>query len=185
MRPRIVFFVCAFGFATLSGLYFLRARHGNAETVANLPASTLTDRTAVAQAQPVAPQLTTTNNPTGAAIEMKRPILAVGPSESAQTSAVSKAGQSREDYIEQRVGELYDLGMSDDAKALTTIESEFTNPEPDIRKAAVEAAKQFGSTNAIPFLEQAMSKTESLEDKQDLRDAIEFLKLPSFLARRN
>ena len=74
--------------------------------------------------------------------------------------------------------------MTDDPEALKTIVSEINNSEGEIRKAAIEATKQFGSTNAIPKLEEALSKADS-GDKHDLREAIEFLKLPSFLAKRN
>ena len=83
------------------------------------------------------------------------------------------------------MGELLDLGMTDDPAALKTILSEINNTNQDIRRGAVEAVKQFGSTNAIPQLEEALSSTGTAADKQDLQEAIEFLKLPSFLAKRN
>src|ERR1041385_3321778 len=71
-------------------------------------------------------------------------------STTAPKSVAASETLSHEEYIEQRVGELMDLGMSDDPSSLKTILSEVNNAEPEIRKAAIEAAKQFGSADAIP-----------------------------------
>jgi len=80
--------------------------------------------------------------------------------------------------VETRVQQLLDLGMEDDPKSLQTIVSEFSNADPEIRKAAVEAAVQFGSADAIPELESAMLWAENAEQRQQIADAIDFLKLP-------
>jgi hypothetical protein len=83
----------------------------------------------------------------------------------------------RED-VENRASELMDLAMNDDTNSLHTILSELNNPDPEIRQAALDATIQFGSTNAIPGLESASLWNESPEEKQQIADAIEFLKLP-------
>jgi len=76
------------------------------------------------------------------------------------------------------VQELLDLGMEDDSKSLQTILSELSNANPEIRSAAVEATIQFGSQDAIPELENAMLWAENSEQRKEIANAIEFLKLP-------
>jgi hypothetical protein len=86
--------------------------------------------------------------------------------------------EARHVAVETRVQELLDLGMEDDPKSLETIVSELSNADAEIRKAAVEATVQFGSQDAIPQLENAMLWAENAEQRKDIADAIEFLKLP-------
>jgi len=102
---------------------------------------------------------------------------AVAP-ELAKPSAAGAAA-AHETYVTERVSELGDLGMADDSASLDTILSELTNRDPEIRKAAVEAAVQFGSRDAIPKLADAALQTDDAHEKAALTDAIEFLKLPS------
>jgi len=68
--------------------------------------------------------------------------------------------------------------MNDDTNSLHTILSELNNPDPEIRQAALDATIQFGATNAIPGLEAAALWNENPEEKKQIADAIEFLKLP-------
>ncbi len=82
-------------------------------------------------------------------------------------------------YVEKRIDELMDLAMTDEPQSLNTILSELTNRDPDIRKAALEAAKQFGSRDAIPKLMDVVSQVDDPKEKHDILDAIEFLKTPS------
>lgn len=84
-----------------------------------------------------------------------------------------------EDYVNRRTAELEDLGMAGDASALFTIESELDSRDPRIQKAAVSAAIQFGSRDAIPALRQAYDHTDDPAQKLNLQKAIEFLELPS------
>jgi len=82
-------------------------------------------------------------------------------------------------YVEQRTAELMDMAMTDERANLDSILSELSNRDPEIRKAALEAAIQFGSRDAIPKLADAVSQTDDPNEKTALTDAIEFLKLPS------
>ena len=50
---------------------------------------------------------------------------------------------------------------------------------PRLRHAALEAAIQFGSRDAIPTLVDAAAQTDDPKEKQAFLDAAEFLKLPS------
>jgi len=47
---------------------------------------------------------------------------------------------------------LYTWSMSSDPQALSNILGDLVSPQKQIRRAAIEAAKQFGDTNAIPVL---------------------------------
>jgi HEAT repeat protein len=104
----------------------------------------------------------------------------------AAANEVSSAGGAEETpeekqraYVEARSSELMGLAMNDDSDSLHTILSELTNREPEIRKAAVQAAVQFGSRDAIPALMDAALQTDDPHEKAAIADAIEFLKLPS------
>jgi hypothetical protein len=57
--------------------------------------------------------------------------------------------------------------------------SKVTHPQPEVRKAAVEALVQLHATDAIPGLEQALGVIENPRDKVALMDAIEYLRLPT------
>jgi len=85
----------------------------------------------------------------------------------------------QEAYAARRVVELQDLGMEDDSASLDAILSELNNRDPSIRQAAVEAAVQFGSRDAIPRLTDAAAQTEDPKEKSAILEAIEFLKLPT------
>lgn len=84
----------------------------------------------------------------------------------------------QEAYVKDRILELERLGMTDSHDALAIIVSELSNRDPRIRKAAIEAAVQFGSQDAIPALLDAISLTDDLEEKAALQKAADFLKLP-------
>ncbi len=85
----------------------------------------------------------------------------------------------QEAYAARRVVELQDLGMEDDSASLDAILSELNNRDPSIRQAAVEAAVQFGSRDAIPRLTEAAAQTDDPKEKSAIVEAIEFLKLPT------
>jgi HEAT repeat protein len=88
-------------------------------------------------------------------------------------------GEKHEAYVTARIAELMDLGMDDQRSSLDTILSELNNRDPRIREAAVEAAIQFGSRDAIPVLIDAAAQTDDTKEKAALLDAAEFLKLPT------
>lgn len=69
--------------------------------------------------------------------------------------------------------------MNDDAESLNHIVADLTSPDKEIREAAVEATKQFGSADAIPSLKAAADSTENIEDKAAYLEAADFLSLPN------
>jgi HEAT repeats len=89
------------------------------------------------------------------------------------------AAETHEDYVTRRVAELMDLAMSDDHGSLYSILSELSNGDPQIREAAVTAAVQFKSPDAIPALQDALARTDDPEEKIRLAKAIDFLAIPS------
>ena len=83
-------------------------------------------------------------------------------------------------YVIQRRAELINLGASDDPANLKIILSEMENPEPELRKAALDAAVQFGSKDAIPTLQNEINWATDPQEKVDIQKAIDYLQLPSF-----
>ena len=73
--------------------------------------------------------------------------------------------------------------MDNAPASLEIILGELTNRDPEIRQAAVDAAMQFGSRDAIPRLKEAVDRTEDPREKVALLEASNFsscLRLPSF-----
>jgi len=88
------------------------------------------------------------------------------------------AEEKHQAYVEARVLELQDLATEEDNESLNIILSELTSPDEDIRKAAVEAAGQFGNRDAIPALTVAGQQLDDTDERKAIKEAIEFLKLP-------
>ncbi|HMJ24877.1 MAG TPA: HEAT repeat domain-containing protein [Pyrinomonadaceae bacterium] len=93
--------------------------------------------------------------------------------------AAGSAEARQEAYVAEKVAQLGDLAMENDSASLDTILAELTNRDSEIRKAALEAAIQFGSRDAIPKLADVALQTDDAQEKAAIAEAIEFLKLPS------
>ncbi len=68
---------------------------------------------------------------------------------------------------------------NDDPASLSYILADLTSPEKEIREAAIEAAKQFGSSNAIPVLKAAAANAEDNQEAIAMLEAADWLALPS------
>jgi hypothetical protein len=90
------------------------------------------------------------------------------------------ANLSHDEYVTKRKADLYDMGMSENPASLKIILSEIHNPDPEIRQAALTATMDLGSPEAIPALQNEMAWAEDLQEKMDLKNAIDFLQLPKF-----
>jgi hypothetical protein len=101
--------------------------------------------------------------------------VAVVPSPSIQKTL---APEEREQQIQRETERLAVLAMNSDAESLSNILADLTSPEKEIRMAAIEAAKQFDSTNAIPVLKAMAEQATDLEEANALAEAVEFLELP-------
>jgi CheY-like chemotaxis protein len=81
--------------------------------------------------------------------------------------------------IDAETDRLSAWAMNDDPQSLSNILSDLTSPEKEIRMAAIEAAKQFESTNAIPALKAAAANAEDNEEAIAMLEAADWLALPS------
>lgn len=98
---------------------------------------------------------------------------------SAQLKAPEKESFVSPDIKLERIARLSAQGMSNDAADLTEIFSALTDPDPDVRSAARDAAVQFGSRDAIPWLQWAISQVSDVREKAELQSDIEYLQLPT------
>jgi hypothetical protein len=97
----------------------------------------------------------------------------------ATTNAVSEQETARRKHVHDAILHLYQIQMNSDAASLAAIMAETTNAEPQIRKAAVNAAVQFGDRAVIPELQKLADATQDPFEKVDILKAIEYMKLPS------
>jgi HEAT repeat protein len=86
--------------------------------------------------------------------------------------------EQRQAAIDAETDRLQDWSLSDDPGVLPNILADLSNPEKEVREAAIEATKQFGSSNAIPTLRAAVANTTDPEEQIALLEAVEFLSLP-------
>ncbi len=82
-------------------------------------------------------------------------------------------------WIAGRCAELEELGWMDDAESLGKILAELSNPEPEIRAAALEAVGNFPGREAIPHLEALAAECEEPAQKAALLQMAEELKIPT------
>ena len=87
--------------------------------------------------------------------------------------------EEKQAAIDTETDRLQQWSMNDDPASLTNILADLTSPEKEIRDAAIEATKQFGSTNAIPVLKEVAANTSDTDEQIALLEAANFLSLPS------
>jgi hypothetical protein len=87
--------------------------------------------------------------------------------------------------MDEEIERLRVAGLSDDPADLEIILTNLNNPEKEIREAAINAAQQFGSTNAIPALLTAATNAVDPKEKIELTEAAEFIALPSLAFNTN
>ena len=85
--------------------------------------------------------------------------------------------EERHDAIEAEVEHLQELSRNDDPQSLSSILLDLTNSEKEVRAAAIEATKQFGSSNAIPALKAAAVNSTDPEEEVAMLEAANFLTL--------
>jgi hypothetical protein len=185
MRRSVLLTVATLALLCGAGLFFLRNRGDRPISVnSSEPATVGADDNNPGRTQTSTGSL---ENPAGITAPVTvgrdaqsagRPGAAGGLNEKARTAKGQLLEDRHRDAVENRTSELMELAMGDDTNDLHTILSELNNADPEIRQAALDATIQFGSTNAIPALESAALWNENAEEKQQIADAIEFLKLP-------
>jgi hypothetical protein len=107
------------------------------------------------------------------------PPPAPAPVPAAPVSTNALTPEQRQAAIDAETDRLQQWSMDNDPASLSNILADLTNPEKEIRDAAIEAAKQFGSTNAIPTLKAVAANTTDTEEQIALLEAANFLSLPS------
>ena len=163
MRSNLVKLVAAVGLAASLGLVWLNPGNVKRQTTPGPQES-------VARETPATP---------GEVPLPASPRVALVGSNQPSEESVGTPEQRQDAYVASRAAELMELAMNEDTASLTTILSELGNRDPRVRKAAVDAAVQFHSRDAIPALEEAVSQTDDARERVAILEAIEFLKLPT------
>ena len=97
------------------------------------------------------------------------PIPAVAPAVTAQ---------DRQAAIEAEKNNLLSWQTGDDPQCLSNILADLNSPEKEIRMAAIQAAVQFESTDAIPVLRAQAAGDNDPDEKTALLQAADYLSLP-------
>ena len=156
MRPKIVILILLAGLAAVTGILLIKHR-GTPPPAAPM---------AITETKPAAPQTAPA-------------ITNVPPSAPAPVATNTLTPEQRQAAIAAETDRLQHWAMNDDPASLSSILADLTNPEKEIRSAAIEAAEQYGSTNAIPILNNLAAKDGDAEEKAALLEAANFLSLPS------
>jgi hypothetical protein len=96
-----------------------------------------------------------------------------------QLSPYADGSNEHEAWVDAKADELVKLSWGDDRDSLKRILAELENPEQEIRKAALQATANFGSRDAIPYLESLVATTADAEEKIALIQTAEQLKMPT------
>ena len=91
----------------------------------------------------------------------------------------SMTPEEKQEYIEAEISRLQEWSTQNDPASLSGILNSLTNSEKAVRLAAIEAAKQFGSRDAIPVLQADVADAADTEEKIALLQAADFLTLPT------
>jgi hypothetical protein len=166
MRPKLVVVTLLLGVVGLCLIGLLSGKFNRTEPEKPLPNPAIVEST---NAQPAMVEPVATNPVTPTPQPAVTNVIATIPAE---------------DYEAQKQRDLdaiSDVLVSgnDDANALNVLASRFENVDPEVRKAAVEAALQLSNTNIIPQLNTALEHLKDPHDKAAILDAIAYLQLPS------
>jgi hypothetical protein len=183
MRPKVVISVLVFGLVAVAAVLFLWLRSGGG--AAGAPPQETSSQTTDAGTAGSGPVVAVRPRATSSNEESKPEAVSPGQTTADSDDPLKATPEAKHQaYVEARAAELMDLASADDSDSLNTILSELGNRDPEIRKAALEAAVQFGSRDAIPKLEDAELQADDPHERAAIADAIEFLQLPSLSETR-
>lgn len=121
------------------------------------------------EVRPVANETAGSNNP-----------AAPGPGSG---KSVVVSDEMRAAVIAKEVEQISDLqGQADgtnNPQLIMAILDKFSNPELEVRQAALQALKEMNDTNAVPGLEKVAASLQDAREKVAVMDTIEYIKLPS------
>ena len=83
------------------------------------------------------------------------------------------------EWTNVHIAAIHELEWFDDSESLRKILAELRSPVADIRTAALEATRAFGSREAIPHLATRAAETGDPLEQRALNELIEYLKLPT------
>ena len=169
-RNRARWYACGVGFLLLAGaVVYLRTEPPGNQKLPTPPSTIRKSAVSAASREPAPHRL-----PPQALQklpELPAPIVSPNPPGSA----------ADQEWIEKRIDELDDLAWFDDRESLGKILTELRNPLPEIRAAALKATRDFGSRDAIPYLEAISQDSADPLEKKAIEDLIEHLKIPTLL----
>jgi hypothetical protein len=151
MRPKIVLAILLPALLVIGVVFFVK-RHPPAPVPGATPAPAVSIAPAIAPEPPSPPVVAAQKTP---------------------------SPEERQTAINAEIDRLASWAMTDDPQSLSNILGDLTSLEPEIRKAAIEAAKQFESTNAIPALKAAAANAENPQEAMAMLQAAEWLALPN------
>jgi hypothetical protein len=167
MRPKIVILVLVAGLAGVAVIFLIK--HQVSPPQAAAP-------TAITETVPAAVQTA----PTITSVPPPAPVpVAAAPVAAEPAATNAPISEQRQAAIDAETDRLQQWSMNDDPASLSNILAALTSPEKEVREAAIEAAEQFGSTNAIPTLEALAANTTDLAEQSALLEAAHFISLPS------
>lgn len=98
-----------------------------------------------------------------------------------QISPHPSGSEEHRAWLKDRGEVLMDISWNDDKESLDAILAELSNPDPEIRSAALAATLNFSSRDAIPRLETVALATDDPLERKKLQDAAAHLKLPTLV----
>jgi hypothetical protein len=102
------------------------------------------------------------------------------------SSSTAVSEQMRAAVIAKEIEQIQQLqGEADGTNnpiIISALLDKISNPEADVRKAAVEALRELNDTNAISGLEKVVDNLKDPREKVAVLDAIDYLKMPSVMA---
>jgi hypothetical protein len=176
MRPKFIAFMLGLGAICLAALMLLRQRSAVSPETQTADADALaTSQSAQAQPQEI--------TEIAVRAEEAQPAPPSTPVSVAAGTGGDNSSETAEDEcrdaVEARVAELENLFGQQDSASLETFFSEIRNPEPEIRRAALDGITQSGVRDLIPRLNEVAAQTDDPKQKRAITDAIDFLQLPT------
>ena len=83
------------------------------------------------------------------------------------------------EWTSAHIAAIHELEWFDDTESLRKILAELRSPIAEIRTAALDATRAFGSREAIPHLATRAAETGDPLEQKALNELIEYLKLPT------
>jgi hypothetical protein len=157
MRPKIVLALLACVLLAVGGAFIFKPHHEKTSVAVVSPP---TQAAALQAANPLPPPL-----------PLPAPTPVVAPPPRALTDEEKQAASQAE------IDRLMVWERNDDPQSLSNILADLTNSDKEVREAAIESTKQFGSTNAIPALKAAAISNPDAQEQVEMLQAAYFLTL--------